>query len=180
MKKRTFSVLCVDRDGFGLQVRRMVLESFGCKVLACTSGSDALASLASRSFDIVVMDSAVEGMQGEDLAREIKRTQPRMPVLMLSSTVYPPDTMRPYIDGFATKGEAPKTLMNTIEKSIRASRAAETRHIEQGWLGGIAAGGARLLARAFDRNKRRREPSERPPEADTWRAPQSRNNSAHA
>ncbi len=151
MKKHDYAVMCVDGDGFGLQLRRLVLESFGCRVLSYTSGSDALAALLDNDVDIVLMDVVIEGMPGGELARELKRNRPDIPVLVLSSLAYPPEDVVPFIDGFATKGEWPADLMQTIRGTVMASRGRRPN-----WLSGLAVSGARFFARAIDRRARHR------------------------
>src|SRR6185369_6108138 len=59
MRKR-HSILCVDADGFGLQVRRLVLETAGHRVFAFTRPEEALRAMVSHQIDAVMLDQALE------------------------------------------------------------------------------------------------------------------------
>src|SRR3954464_9204140 len=50
MRKR-HSILCVDADGFGLQVRRLVLETAGYRVFAFTRPEEAFRALLDHPID---------------------------------------------------------------------------------------------------------------------------------
>ncbi len=49
-----------------------------------TCGRDALEKLRSSAFDVVVIDLKLPGMSGEELAREVNRSYPGLPVLMIT------------------------------------------------------------------------------------------------
>jgi CheY-like chemotaxis protein len=168
MRKHSITILCVDADSFGLEVRRMVLESFGCKVTTCTRAGAALEQLEAGDYNVVIMDFAVEEMTGDELARHIKAARPNTPLLMLSNLVYPPQSVLPFIDGFATKGDSPRTLMAMIEKSLRGSSRRSELQADRGLLvGGLAVTGAAwLFTRLVDKRKSRKRESASDPEVD--------------
>lgn len=155
--KASRTILCVDADSFGLEVRKLVLESFGYKVLSATSGSGALTHFVRRRVDAVILDYAVEGMRGDELARKLKTLRPRTPVMMLSNMVYPPQSALPYIDGFATKGDSPQSLMATIEGMLRRPRERERRAQRLIVAGGLAVTGLIwLMTRPVEETKPKR------------------------
>jgi CheY-like chemotaxis protein len=49
-------ILCVDDEWNQLEGRKMLLEESGCKVLASTSGEEALRLLANHTIDLVLLD----------------------------------------------------------------------------------------------------------------------------
>ncbi len=70
-------VLVVDDNGTNRTILVKMLESFGCEPVAVESGRDAVETLirASRTdapFKLVLLDSCMPGMDGEQAAREIK------------------------------------------------------------------------------------------------------------
>jgi CheY-like chemotaxis protein len=168
MRKHSITILCVDADGFGLEVRRMVLESFGCKVTTCTRAGAALEQLNDQDYNVVIMDFAVEEMTGDELARNIKAAHPNIPLLMLSNLIYPPESVLPYIDGFATKGDSPRALMAMIQKSLRgSSRRSDSRPECAMVVGGLAVTDAAwLFTRLVDKSKSRKRESASDPEVD--------------
>jgi CheY-like chemotaxis protein len=79
-------VLVVDDDlAVGVIVAR-VLEHAGYGVCLAFSGSLALAALASGACDfaLVLSDIRMPGMSGIDLAHEIQRGWPNLPILLMS------------------------------------------------------------------------------------------------
>jgi len=70
-----------DDDG----VRRFIvecLEMLGYTVVEASSGSDGLARLAAGMFDLLVVDFAMPGMNGVEVARVAHRIAPAMPILL--------------------------------------------------------------------------------------------------
>jgi PAS domain S-box-containing protein len=77
-------VLVVDDDA---DVREVIVESlceFGYDVTAVSSGGAALDKLHSGSFEAVVMDFAMPGMNGGDLGPIIRSRWPELPVLLIT------------------------------------------------------------------------------------------------
>lgn len=150
--KRT--VLCVDADAFGLEVRKLVLESFGYKVLTTTSAREALGQFVRNPVDAVILDYALEETRGDALARKMKALRPQTPVLMLSNMVYPPQSALPYIDAFATKGDSPQSLISVIESMLKKPHKRDTRAQQLIWAGGLAMTGVVwLVAKSMLRPK---------------------------
>jgi CheY-like chemotaxis protein len=56
------TILCVDDEATGLQVRRMLLESQGYAVITAENGQAALDLLSSQNLDLVVLDYSMPGM----------------------------------------------------------------------------------------------------------------------
>ncbi len=61
---------------------RMALK--GVEPETAFSGDDALARVAERPPDIVVLDVVMPGLNGFDVLREIKRILPHIPVILLT------------------------------------------------------------------------------------------------
>jgi PAS domain S-box-containing protein len=77
-------VLVVDDDP---DVREVIVESlceFGYDVTPVPSGGSALDTLHCRSFDAVVMDFAMPGMNGGDLGSIIRSRWPDLPILLIT------------------------------------------------------------------------------------------------
>lgn len=76
----------VDDDPMQLRIREAILRSAGFVVHVATNVESALAFL--RSMDgkvgMVVTDHYLPGRTGADLVRELRVTEPSMPVLVLS------------------------------------------------------------------------------------------------
>ena len=78
------SVLLVDDEALTLKVLTDSLSFLGCSVIPATNGQDALFKLRAERFDVVIVDKAMPGMDGVDLANAVKERSPGTPVIMLS------------------------------------------------------------------------------------------------
>ena len=64
-------VLVVDDNGLSLTIMERLLERAGLSVTAAGGGAEALSLLQERSFDAVLMDVYMPGMNGTETARRI-------------------------------------------------------------------------------------------------------------
>ena len=79
-----FRVLVVDDDSWSRKVIQKHLTADGCVVECVANGRDALTKLQSASFNIVMLDRAMPDMSGDQLAADVKKIAPTMPVIMLT------------------------------------------------------------------------------------------------
>lgn len=78
-------VLLVDDDEDLVAMNKAVLEAHGHQVLCAYSGDEARRVLEKETPDVAVLDVMMESLSaGFNLAREINRRHPQMPILMLS------------------------------------------------------------------------------------------------
>jgi len=77
-------VLLVDDDLEVRDVYQEALEEGGHQVVAVGDGREAAARFRKGKFDLVVTDLSMPGMSGFDVAREIHRLKPGVPVILLS------------------------------------------------------------------------------------------------
>lgn len=108
------TILCVDDNEQALSIRKVMLETRGYRVLACTSGQQALELFARGGIDLVLSDLLMPGMDGAGLVEKIKQLSPETPAILFSGKVkvYEKD-MR--ADVFLPKGMyAPIELLERI------------------------------------------------------------------
>jgi CheY-like chemotaxis protein len=79
-------VLCVDDNEEILTVTKIALEGKGYRVLTVTNGADALKAFASCEVDAVILDYEMPGMNGAQVALEMKRIKPHIPKMLFSSS----------------------------------------------------------------------------------------------
>ncbi len=77
-------LLLVDDDPVVLQVTRRRLEKAGHHVVSCSSGSEALATLALESFDVMLSDVQMPGMTGLKLLRAVREHDLDLPVVLMT------------------------------------------------------------------------------------------------
>jgi len=77
-------ILVVDDDPLVLASIAEMLEDEGHMVTDAQSGPKALDALREQKFDIVITDQAMPDMTGIDLARNIRRAWPGLPIILAS------------------------------------------------------------------------------------------------
>ncbi len=114
---RQREILCIDDDEQSLQVRKVLLETYGFRVTTAISPREGLKLFRARDIDAVVVDYEMPEMNGGELARAVKRQRPAVPVLVLSALPWlPEEAPRSCIDAFITKGGPTGNLVTEIER----------------------------------------------------------------
>jgi CheY-like chemotaxis protein len=111
-------ILSVDDESGILQVRRMVLEQAGYQVLDASDGAEALRIFVAADVDLVLLDYYMPHMDGGQVASEMKRTKPQIPVIMVSASLECFETVRGKVDSFVSKGYGPELLLTEITKFL--------------------------------------------------------------
>ncbi len=112
------TVLCVEDNPMELQLRKLLFESAGFIVVQARSASAALELFMSQHVDAVVLDYWLSDRNGTLVAEEMKRLQPRIPIVMLSGySSLPGEGV--VVDGWLRKGEAePEEIVNCVNRMI--------------------------------------------------------------
>ena len=118
MARRQKTLLCVDDNQTSLKICKMVLEDFGYKILTCSSAREGLEVFASNAIDAVILDYQMPEMNGELVAAEMKRTNPRIPILMLSGWVSLPESALQLVDDFVAKGDPVEFLLLAVQQVL--------------------------------------------------------------
>jgi len=63
---------------------RTILANFGFDIVEAARGEEALALVRTAQFDAVLLDINMPGMGGIDVCRVMRKTSPRLPILMLT------------------------------------------------------------------------------------------------
>ncbi|WP_044934601.1 response regulator [Pseudacidobacterium ailaaui] len=128
-KSAPFTVLCVDDEVLGLQIRKALLEHAGFAVITALNGQEALALFQSKnhSIQIVLLDYLMPGMNGGEVALKLRALDPKVPILMHTACVDLPDEVRGLVDDVLSKGEGPQALLHRMQQVLEASQLAAKR-----------------------------------------------------
>ena len=112
------TVLCVDDEKVGLRVRKIMLESHGFKVLTASSGLQGLSLFDENEIHLVVLDYYMPGLNGGEVAAEMRRRRPQVPIIFLSAYFSLPASALELANAFITKGDPPDVLIEKIEQLV--------------------------------------------------------------
>lgn len=122
MAKKSPLVLCVDDEPVGLQVRKILLERSGYRVLTALDGSEGLEIFSSQPVDVVVLDYSMPGMDGGEVATRMRRTKPGIPILLLSAYIGLSAEVISVVDLYMTKGEGASVLLSKLSSLLEPVR----------------------------------------------------------
>jgi signal transduction histidine kinase len=101
-RPRSYQVLVVEDDEMVAMGTLAMLEDLGHTAIAADSAAVALEILdANNAIDIVVTDHAMPGMNGTELARHIRGTWPKLPVVLVTGYAELPDGGDPLLPRLA-------------------------------------------------------------------------------
>jgi two-component system, OmpR family, response regulator MprA len=121
------AILIVDDDAALRRALRRVLAANGFEVEEAAGGTEALAELRSRSFDLVVLDVMMPGRDGIEICEQLRAEGDGLPVLMLTAR----DAVRDRVvgleagaDDYLVKPFANEELVARIRALLRRSGTA--------------------------------------------------------
>ncbi len=85
MDKNRGQVLVVDDEVYIQEILKSTLEDAGFECVTVGEADGALSALASRSFDIALIDIRMPGKQGTELLQDIKAAYPEIIVIMITA-----------------------------------------------------------------------------------------------
>lgn len=139
------TILCIDDDRPTLELRRRVLEGSGYEVLTAPSGQDGLKIVSDGTkIDLVILDYLMPGMNGDEVAENIKSEFPTLPVIAMSA-VHLPNHMLETVDAYVQKGQEVEVLLSTITKTLATPSGARAEQ-DLGLTGGGLTGKTVLCA----------------------------------
>jgi len=89
------------------------------------SAQQVLAQVQSQNWDLVILDITMPGRSGVDVLKDLKRMQPRLPVLVLSmhpEGQYGKRVLKAGAHGYLNKESAPEELIKAIRKLLDGGR----------------------------------------------------------
>jgi CheY-like chemotaxis protein len=119
MKLNSNLVLCVDDEVVGLQVRKILLERAGYRVLTAADGPSGLEIFCSEPVEAVVLDYSMPGMHGGEVAVRMRHAKPQVPILFLSAYMGLSAEVTSLVDLYMTKGEGAPVLLEKLASLLQ-------------------------------------------------------------
>ena len=126
MKSPQHLVLCVDDETIGLDVRRMLLERAGYRVLTALDGPTGLQLFATEPVEAVILDYSMPGMHGGEVALRMRQVKPEVPILMLSAYTSLPPAVTQTVTLAMTKGEGAPELLRKLGSILPAGASHQS------------------------------------------------------
>lgn len=137
LRTEQLTLLVVDDDVLHARLLRANLERPGrLQVEVAGSGEEALARIAAGPVDAILTDLAMPGMDGLELVRRIRATDPALPIVLMTahaSISAAVEGIRAGATDFLPKPIIPETLIAFVERAVleRPMREALVRHRER-------------------------------------------------
>ena len=125
MPPQAKAILCLCHDTTTLQVRKLLLEHFGYKVLATDSVGDAKQLAAERCPDLLLMDNGYPAMDYEEVAAQIKLVCPAVLAVVLSPYFATRPGGEGQVDRFISDDESPEFLAAQIQELLGERQLSE-------------------------------------------------------
>jgi CheY-like chemotaxis protein len=109
-------ILCIEDDQLYLTLRKKVLEQNGFDVIGVTTTADALRTLREAPVCATISDHMLQGTTGSELAKEMKKVRPDVPIILFSGTV-PPSMSA--VDVFVNKGEPTAEFLRIVRDVVQ-------------------------------------------------------------
>ncbi|MGE3853950.1 MAG: two-component system response regulator [Planctomycetota bacterium] len=136
----TRSILCVDDDANQLLAYEALLSPLSAELVMSPGPDEALQTLATRTFDLVILDVTMPGMSGFDLAVAIRQRFPAMtvaPILFVSALdrrFHVDTAMKAGGDDFLTKPVSGKVLRQHVQRLLSVSGMTDPLERHQAYL----------------------------------------------
>jgi CheY-like chemotaxis protein len=114
MNQSPHLVLVVDDEQIGLEVRKILLERSGYRVLTASDGPAGLEIFSAEPVEAVVLDYSMPGMHGGEVAARMRQTKPQVPILLLSAYIGLSAEVTSVVDLYMTKGEGAPVLLEKL------------------------------------------------------------------
>jgi len=121
------SILVIEHDKDTLELIRYNLTQHNFVVACAVTGEEALTKLSVGSFDLIIMNTMLPGLDGMEICRLLKNNKntAHIPVIMLSEKGDDIDVVLGFelgADDYVTKPFSPRVLLSRIKAILRRNR----------------------------------------------------------
>ena len=133
MGQETQKVLVVDDDSTCQKVIESLLKPTGCQLTCVSSGAAALQALSVNTYDVVIMDIRMPGMDGVTAVRRIRESRKahgKIPIIVLTADTTQETRTRCMAAGaniFLTKPVKPEEFYHAIDYVHKRAESEQRR-----------------------------------------------------
>jgi CheY-like chemotaxis protein len=118
-------ILCTEDDADSRELIVFMLENADYDVTCAEVSTDALSLAQSRQFDLILVDSWMPGLSGQELTTQIRKFNQSTPILFYSGAAYDADKRQARdagAQGYLTKPDGITDLVDEVAKLIAEAR----------------------------------------------------------
>jgi two-component system KDP operon response regulator KdpE len=134
------NILIVDDEPAIRQALRITLGSLGFEIAEASTGEQAIELTVRNHYDAILLDVNMPGIGGVLACREIRRSSPALPILMLTVRDTQDDKIGAFeagADDYVTKPFHVRELTARVRAALRRSRLADEVAVEAIQIGDI-------------------------------------------
>lgn len=128
------NILIVDDERAIRASLRTILGSYGFSIVEAARGEEALESMRSRQFDAVLLDLNMPGMNGIEACKQMRASDPRLPIIMLTvqeGEDWKVAALDAGADDYVTKPFQLRELVARLRAAIRRNKFSDLDEAEQ-------------------------------------------------
>lgn len=121
-------ILYVEDETDTREMIDIYLSAQGYKVETASDTAEAIQKAAEQSFDIFMLDLRLPDGLGADLAVELRKMQPSVPIVYYTASIFPEErleTMARCGEAYLLKPDSFEDIEETIENLVAAKKIAE-------------------------------------------------------
>jgi|SRR6266550_6650617 len=116
-------ILLIDDQATPLECRTLLLRGEGYSVLTASSAEEGLKIFRENHIDLVMADHLLGSIRGTEVAAEMKRDKPDIPVIIYSGVIEMPEGAE-CADLFLSKTEPVVVMLQQISDTLKRRKAA--------------------------------------------------------
>jgi two-component system KDP operon response regulator KdpE len=130
VNEETSNLLIVDDERSIRLSLRTILANFGFDIVEAARGEEALALVRTAQFDAVLLDINMPGMGGIEVCRLMRKSSPRLPIVMLTvqgSEDRKVEALDAGADDYITKPFQLRELTARLRAAVRRNKVADEK-----------------------------------------------------